>query len=291
MKYPNLLVIGAQKAGTTWLHKRLKEHPDVFMTETKEVHHFTRPNWREMIEEYAAHFVDSGPETWAGESSPGYMWSADPSSEFYQPGKPRNDDVPGAVHEILGADVRLLVGLRHPVDRAVSAYFHHFRYNRFEPGQSILDIGKKFGIIDMGFYRKHMEMWLSRFDRSNFHVMLFDDLQTRPADCWNDVCDFLALKRVDLPAVTKAANPGFNLTFRDNAIQIDQDSKNPKNIKFMENGDEGSSKAASASITLDELKTLHEMYRDDIAWVEQTFDAARLGWSSKISDLVSEPVV
>jgi hypothetical protein len=38
--YPNFLGIGAQKAGTTWLHHNLQAHPDVWMPRVKEVHYF-----------------------------------------------------------------------------------------------------------------------------------------------------------------------------------------------------------------------------------------------------------
>ena len=40
MGFPNLLCIGAQKAGTTWLHGMLSQHPDVFRGPMKEVHYF-----------------------------------------------------------------------------------------------------------------------------------------------------------------------------------------------------------------------------------------------------------
>lgn len=40
--YPTFLGIGAQKAGTTWLYKFLKRHPDVWMPTVKELHYFDR---------------------------------------------------------------------------------------------------------------------------------------------------------------------------------------------------------------------------------------------------------
>ena len=40
------LGIGAQKAGTSWLHKNLKEHPEIWMPPRKELHYFDRsPNY------------------------------------------------------------------------------------------------------------------------------------------------------------------------------------------------------------------------------------------------------
>ena len=40
MAYPDFLIIGAQKAGTTWLHRNLRAHPGVWMPEVKEIHYF-----------------------------------------------------------------------------------------------------------------------------------------------------------------------------------------------------------------------------------------------------------
>ena len=42
MRYPDFYCIGAQKAGTTWLHDNLALHPAVWMPFLKEIHYF---NW------------------------------------------------------------------------------------------------------------------------------------------------------------------------------------------------------------------------------------------------------
>ncbi len=38
--YPDFIGIGAQKAGTTWLHSNLQAHPEVWMPPIKELHYF-----------------------------------------------------------------------------------------------------------------------------------------------------------------------------------------------------------------------------------------------------------
>jgi hypothetical protein len=52
---PNFLIIGAEKAGTTWLYDRLKRHPDIFMPEVKEIHYF---NSRKSTLESNSHYED-----------------------------------------------------------------------------------------------------------------------------------------------------------------------------------------------------------------------------------------
>ena len=42
--FPNFLVIGGQKCGTSWLQDNLESHPQVWLPPTKEVHYFDRGN-------------------------------------------------------------------------------------------------------------------------------------------------------------------------------------------------------------------------------------------------------
>jgi hypothetical protein len=39
-RYPDFMCIGAQKAGTSWLHQMLRQHPRVWVPPTKEIHYF-----------------------------------------------------------------------------------------------------------------------------------------------------------------------------------------------------------------------------------------------------------
>ena len=39
---PTFLVIGAQKAGTTWLSDNISCHPEAYSPEQKEIHYFNK---------------------------------------------------------------------------------------------------------------------------------------------------------------------------------------------------------------------------------------------------------
>jgi hypothetical protein len=43
---PDFLVIGAQRSGTTWLHRVLRQHPGLWLTPVKELHYFDKPEIR-----------------------------------------------------------------------------------------------------------------------------------------------------------------------------------------------------------------------------------------------------
>jgi hypothetical protein len=46
---PDFLCIGAQKAGTTWLYRNIKHHPNIWVPPIKEIHYFDHPTWLPLI--------------------------------------------------------------------------------------------------------------------------------------------------------------------------------------------------------------------------------------------------
>ena len=40
---PDFLIVGAQRAGTTWLHRVLRQHPALWLAPVKELHYFDKP--------------------------------------------------------------------------------------------------------------------------------------------------------------------------------------------------------------------------------------------------------
>ena len=68
---PNLLIIGAQKCGTTSLHAYLDLHPNVHMAAEKELDFFIADRaWRNGPDWYAQRFRDDA--LVRGEASPNY---------------------------------------------------------------------------------------------------------------------------------------------------------------------------------------------------------------------------
>jgi Sulfotransferase family len=110
---PNFIVIGAMKSGTTSLHAYLRDHPQVFMPEKKELHFFVEEwNWKRGWEWYRSLFAAAGPQALAvGEASPTYT---------------KYPDFPGVPEKIvrLLPDVRLIYIIRQPIDRMCSHFLH-----------------------------------------------------------------------------------------------------------------------------------------------------------------------
>src|SRR5688500_16728544 len=143
---PTFVGIGAQRGGTTWIHRCLAEHPQVFVPEPKELQFFNR-HFDRGLTWYEDRFRPRHGEICVGEISPNYMNSAlaiDRMAEI----------VPNA---------KLFTILREPVQRAFSAYkLLRDQYKGLTFQEACSD-GRS--LVTLGLYAKHMSHVYSRFPR------------------------------------------------------------------------------------------------------------------------------
>jgi hypothetical protein len=179
---PTFLLIGAQKCGTTWLSRMLLQHPQIAVPAKKELHFFNKSfNFARGINWYEKQFVVTEKTRAIGEFTPNYFWTSTDEQEIAESNRTR--DIPGLVYGLY-PDLQLIVSLRNPVNRAISAYFHHIRAGRISPPTRILDVKDRFGIETMGYYDIHLSRWLQYFDRKRVLILFCEtDLsdQNKPA--------------------------------------------------------------------------------------------------------------
>jgi hypothetical protein len=192
VRWPDFLVIGAARSGTTALCDALAQHPDVFLCEPKEPHFFalgdTSPDFQgpgdgAMVNrravtdksKYLSLFNSCTNGSVAGEGSV--------SSLYY----------PQAAHRIRRyvPEARLVCILRHPAERAWSA-FQYMRARCYEPlseFRAALDdeprrIHENWHHIwhyrEMGFYHRQLSVYFELFDPEQIHVLLFRDFCDDP---------------------------------------------------------------------------------------------------------------
>lgn len=177
MKLPNLIVAGAQKSGTTWLYAALREHSDIFMSDSKELNFFNRLanyNNEEALDTYLENFDFTGGHKYVGEATPHYMWIR----QNFKPYDPSAD--PRTAAEFIKRvtpDAKIIMVLRNPVTRAVSAFHHHFALGRLTGDSKIDEANEKLGILDIGHYERHVSYWREIFG-DNLLVYLYDDLKS-----------------------------------------------------------------------------------------------------------------
>jgi len=103
---PTFLGIGSMRCGSTWLYEALKCHPDIQLSESKELDFFFMPQMLQHdLDWYEAHFApkDGGkPRPVRGEISPCYArlkrWQVNRIAKFLP-------------------NLRLIMTLRHPIER------------------------------------------------------------------------------------------------------------------------------------------------------------------------------
>ena len=200
---PNFLIVGAAKSGTTTINYYLNTHEDVFMTDPKEPKFFsykyaqysgpgdsvfTKKRAVKSIEDYYNLFSQSNGEKCIGEASVDNL--------FYS-----SKVIPDIKKEL--NDPKIVIILRHPVDRAVSAYSHLIRDGReeFSFDEALEKEGKRlqegyefiWGYKEGGLYYKQVKEYIDNF--SNVKVYLFDDLINDPQKILDNLTGFLEISK------------------------------------------------------------------------------------------------
>lgn len=246
VRKPNLIIAGAQKSGTSWLHAQLRQHPAIFMPAVKELGYFNRMD-KITEAEYLEHFTEAGDVTYIGEATPHYFWKKIDNSRFSE--TPGQYDVATEMHRLLGPDLQLVLSLRDPVSRAISGWHHNICMGRNLDHIGILDCPASMGLVDLGMYERHWMHFENLFGRANMHVVLYDDLVSSPRDYLAWVLHLLNL--------TAAENyfAGLNLGDRVNT-RAHLEKRLPDGMTL-------------PKANPDELAQLMEMYQPHIAFTEQ----------------------
>jgi len=215
MTLPNFFIIGAAKSGTTALYRYLRQHPEIFMTERKEPHHFSYtyvtkqtngPNdyIRSAITddvEYEHLFDDVRDEKAIGEASPTYIY------------------VPGTAERIFEKipQAKLIAIFRNPSDRAYSAFMHCIRDNRetvstFKEALYLEDerVNNHWGPIyhykRMGFYCEQLTRYFKVFPQQQIKVVIYDDFSATPNLVISDLYQFLGVDSTFEPDMSSKPN-------------------------------------------------------------------------------------
>ena len=184
---PNLLVIGAMKGGTTSLWEYLRQHPQVHMSPTKEIHFFDRDDrWERGRAWYEPHFADATPaHTVVGEATPAY-------TRF-----PLHRDVPARAASLV-PDAKLVYVLREPVARIRSHYLHH-RSLGLETLPFAQAVVEHSTYVDTSRYALQIEQWLRSYEREQLLVITSERLRAEHAATMREVYAFLGVDPDFLP--------------------------------------------------------------------------------------------
>lgn len=177
---PNLFIIGAMKSGTTSLHNYLKMHPDIFMSEPKELWFFVEEkNWGKGEQWYLNHFRDAGEASIIGESSADYT--------MY----PLYKGVPERLH-VFNPDSKLIYLMRDPVERAVSHYWYDVRIG-LEKRPITKAVYSEPKYVHLSNYAMQLKLYFQLFKREQLYIETFEKMVADPGSVVNDIIVWLGL--------------------------------------------------------------------------------------------------
>ncbi len=224
-RFPDFLIVGPQRTGTTWLHANLRFHPEIFLAEPKELFFFSRLTGRDKARAFSDDLV------WYLSFFRDPLWrfllkqgmSLARYQRFYRP-KIRGEATasyaavpPDVIADIavLNPRLKVIMMVRDPIDRAWSHAKKDLVRNR----------GRRFEEVDASefeeFFRddyqlrcaryaENLNNWSAHFPASQIFVGLFDDINSRPEALLEDVMDFLGVSSDPslIPnSVREAVNP------------------------------------------------------------------------------------
>jgi hypothetical protein len=211
-KGPDFLVIGAQRAGTTWLHRVLRQHPSLWLPPVKELHYFDRLETKRTILDpkerrrvglkqllsldpwLVSYWLRARSDEWyarlfraakakglvAGEITPAY---ATLDETVLRRIKSLNDNI------------KLIFVMRDPVERAWSAV-----NNAAKKGVDASTVEKSIkraresGAAARSAYADTISRLEAVFPASQIHYCFFEDLRDRPEALTSDLFSFLGVE-------------------------------------------------------------------------------------------------
>lgn len=161
---PSFIGIGAQKCATTWIHANLAAHPELFMPVSKELDFFSYHYLRGFAWYRQQFAAVSGQVT--GEISPSYLLAA---------------EAPERVHAY-DPQMRILVALRDPVERAFSSHVHEVRKGLYALADTSFEAGLAENpmYLDQSRYGRHLGRWFTSFDRHQILVVFQEEIAVDP---------------------------------------------------------------------------------------------------------------
>lgn len=208
--WPDFMIVGAGKSGTTSLYRYLAEHEDIFMphmketwffhlidNENKEILNFL-PNVPTNLLSYLGLFADAQDGQKCGDVTPSYLYYHDlaiPNIKEYHPAP---------------EELRIIVILREPISKIISQYnFVHlhgldpeklnfadsikFEKERRLKNQTLADLF----YVHTTLYYNSLKAYFDNFN--HVKILLYDDLVDKPLELIRDLYEFIGVDSSHTP--------------------------------------------------------------------------------------------
>lgn len=232
--FPDFICIGAERAGSTWLYKNLKKHPEIWLSPVKEIHYFDEQEklgsvniwnrlfdnnsslnrrWRRILKNQLAKQLATNSLDYQN-----IKWY---SNYFFQPRndrwyaslfQPDNSQKTGDItpaYSTLGRKsvahiyelmpkAKIIFILRNPIQRAWSHALKRMRDRNISIASvSEAEFVQNFNSTtsrSRSSYLQILEVWQSYYSQENFFIGFFEDMVQAPEDFLLKIFDFLEIK-------------------------------------------------------------------------------------------------
>ncbi len=181
---------GAQKSGTTALFGMLNQHPSVFLPAQKEVYYFDNDkNYRKENQWYDTFFFGAAEKQIAGDITPDYILFPKCAKRIHR----------------YNPDIKIIVMLRNPADRAFSNFQMNKRYTEenksfdkaLEAESSRIKKGyrrkMRYSYLERGFYYKQLKPYFDLFAPANIKIIIFEEFIKDIVGGMMEIEEFLGL--------------------------------------------------------------------------------------------------
>lgn len=218
-RLPDFFIVGAAKAGTTSLYQNLKQHPEIFLPQIKEVNYFCsdiqvknfRPDYAKSVTtdidawisggmkhelfhgflqnemQYEKIFSGAGSAKAVGELSNTYLYSQIAAKNIHA-------QFPQA---------KIIMFLRNPAERAFSHYAMDFRNGlvktdfitefNADRNKTVRGWGSSHLYFELGNYYEQVKRFFDLFPANQIKVFLFDELVNDEDKVFKSICEFIGV--------------------------------------------------------------------------------------------------
>ena len=219
---PNVFIVGAPKAGTTFLFAALKGHPDLHFPKIKELNHFSFDELsnNSYYKDYKVKELKKYLSLYAGAEQQKYI--VDGSVSYFA--------FPSVAEKIstFNPEAKIIIALRNPIKRAFSHYQMDQRMGHVDKPFLAYIQGKKdnphyIQYVQNSMYHENISNYLKYFKRENIHILILEKIDTELPK----LHDFLGITPVD-SGIDSAARVNENKAPRNSVARYLQ-----KNRKFV----------------------------------------------------------
>lgn len=191
MKKPNFKLdfvgIGAQRSGTTWVAEKLNQHPNICVSEPKEIcyfnekssyiHNYKNDNYKKPFAWYKKRFIHCKKSQIKGEFSTIYLFDS---------------KAPKNIHKHF-PNIKIIACLRTPIERAYSQYRVYKNYYKLENRSFSKAVKEEEEYRKRGLYYKQLKRYLEYFNESQIHIVFLESIKSEPQRVIEDLYTFLGV--------------------------------------------------------------------------------------------------